>query len=99
MFLSFSLFFAGSDEVPGGADETARLHGRPAEFHLPAESGTSAGKPSVRWLSLSLSLNLFFTLKPLKCLEAIFLSSPGVVHFFLFLIPASKSNYTEGFYV
>lgn len=62
MFLSFSLFFAGSDEVPGGADETARLHGRPAEFHLPAESGTSAGKPSVR--RLSLSFFFFFTQTP-----------------------------------
>lgn len=48
---------AGADEVSGGADEEARLHGRPAEFHLPPQPCTPAGKHTVgtsHWNSYTL---------------------------------------------
>jgi len=37
----------GPDAVPGGPDEEAGLHGRAAEFHLPAQPCTPAGQHQV----------------------------------------------------
>lgn len=37
-----------ADEVPGGADEAAGLHGGPARLHLPSQPCAPAGQPPVR---------------------------------------------------
>lgn len=38
---------SGANEVPGGADEEAGLHGRPPKFHLSAQPRPPAREPTV----------------------------------------------------
>lgn len=62
----------GTDEVPGRADEEARLYGCPPKLHLSIESGPPARKPTVGQLNTSCfkdmlmcyKTNFFFSVIP-----------------------------------